>query len=86
MNEADEHVPALVRWANRHTVPAEVCLGCSDTATGHWVPVTFCERAKLVSIRETVYLEVQQPEDWDELDETTWRLARANRWAAPDLW
>jgi len=27
---------------SRHTIPAEICLACSDMATGRLVPVSFC--------------------------------------------
>lgn len=40
-----EHRPLLVRWDNRHTIPAEVCGTCSDPDSGRWVPATFCEEA-----------------------------------------
>lgn len=41
-----DHHPMLVRWDNRHTMPAEVCDTCSDPKTGHWVPVPFCDKAR----------------------------------------
>lgn len=51
------HHPMLVRWDNRHTLPAEVCDTCSDPASGTWVPVPFCElaRAKLQADPDCAY-------------------------------
>lgn len=42
-----DHRPMLVHWDNRHTLPAEVCDTCSDPDSGTWVPVPFCEKARL---------------------------------------
>jgi hypothetical protein len=49
-NGTDEHVPEVVYDTadpDHIAPPSEICLGCSDLASGRLVPVTFCEEAKL---------------------------------------
>lgn len=45
-NTDADHRPTLVHFGNRHSVPAEVCWGCSDEDAGRWVPVTQCTTAR----------------------------------------
>jgi len=43
---AEAHRPALITWGEKHSVPGEVCMGCSDPDNGVWVPVMECEEAR----------------------------------------
>lgn len=44
VNETNSHDPVLYRpqGDNRFTVPAEVCVTCSDIEAGVLVPASFC--------------------------------------------
>lgn len=42
----EDHKPSLITLGDRHTVPGEVCMGCSDPDNGVWVPVLECEEAR----------------------------------------
>lgn len=46
------HVPEVVHFGERWTIPAEVCAQCSDPVLGIWVPASFCSLARLVMERE----------------------------------
>jgi hypothetical protein len=41
-----DHKPELIYFDEWHvTIPAEVCIACSDPDAGRWVPVSFCAQA-----------------------------------------
>lgn len=45
-----EHVPTQIgthdaEGHRTHTIPGDVCLGCSDPASGRWVPISQCPKA-----------------------------------------
>lgn len=45
-----EHRPGQIGTHDRegwrtHSIPGDVCLGCSDVETGRWVPVNQCPAA-----------------------------------------
>lgn len=48
--EGARHVPVQIgthdpEGHRTHTIPGDVCLGCSEPSVGRWVPVSQCPRA-----------------------------------------